>query len=140
MMSNNKVFLMGRATAPYQMKQYGNGTSYLDFSLAVENKMATKENNYPKAFFHNVRVSGKTAEYLANYGAGNGRLIVWGYLESGSYESGASGQKVYYTRIMAEEIAIIDYKKKENENTGNDPYAGFGSFPSGMDMRNPFEN
>lgn len=133
MMNNNKVYLRGRATQEYELKYYANNTPYIDFSLAVDNKLASKDNERSKAFFINVRVSGKTAEYLGRYGAPKGQLIVWGYLEQGSYKSQSSGQNVYYTRVVAEEVDIIDYRKKETVETQQNPFTGMGAFVPDVD-------
>ena len=131
-MNNNKVYLRGRATQEYTIKNYANGTPYIDLSLAVENKFASKENDRSKAFFINVRVIGKTAEYLGTYGAPRGQLTVWGYLEQGSYKN-QSGQTVYYMRVVAEEVDIIDYRKKETVETQQNPFAGMGAFVPNVD-------
>jgi len=136
--ANNKVFELGRATDGYVMKQFRNGTSYIDFVLAVDNKKATKENNLTKTFFFNVRVFGKTAEYLEKYGETKGRLLVVGSLESDSYTKEGTNQKVYYTRINAEEVHIIDYKKKETGKDKEDPFGGYASFAPGEEADLPF--
>ena len=136
--ANNKVFELGRATEGYVLKQFPNKTSYIDFTLAVDNKKYTKENGRPKAFFFNVRVFGKTAEYLEKYGETKGRLLVVGSLESDSYTKEGTNQKIYYTRINAEEVHIIDYKKKETVKGTEDTFGGYATFAPGEDAELPF--
>ncbi|MDB0345059.1 single-stranded DNA-binding protein [Clostridioides difficile] len=109
----NNVILIGRLTKDPELKYIqGSGTAVSTFTIAVDRDYIKKDGNKETDFIP-VEVMGKLAEVCAN-NLTKGRLIgVEGSIRVNSYEK--EGEKRTYTKVHANKIKFLDYKKEDNE-------------------------
>lgn len=107
----NNVTLMGRLTKAPELKYTNTGTSYCNFTLAVNKpKMKDKEQ---ETNFINCTAWNKTAETICNWLEKGNRVIVLGRLDVSKKDD------KYYTNVVVETINFIDTVRtsKEQQNT-----------------------
>lgn len=107
----NNVTLMGRLTKAPELKYTNTGTSYCNFTLAVNKpKMKDKEQ---ETNFINCTAWNKTAETICNWLEKGNRVVVLGRLDVSKKDD------KYYTNVIVEKINFIDTirtsKEKQNE-------------------------
>lgn len=122
----NTVVLLGRITAPLELKQTQSGKSVVSFSLAVKRPYEKDVTD-----FYNVTAWNKQAELLSMYVDKGNRLCVRGHLQNSSWEK--NGQKHYRTDIVAEEVLFVD-SKGENDNAQATPYTANTPTPNFKDL------
>lgn len=106
----NNVTLMGRLTKAPELKYTNTGTSYCNFTLAVNKpKMKDKEQ---ETNFINCTAWNKTAETICNWLDKGNRVIVLGRLDVSKKDD------KYYTNVVVETINFIDTVRtsKEQQN------------------------
>ena len=106
----NSIVLLGRTTAPIELKQTQAGKSVATFSLAVKRPF-TKDTTD----FFNVTVWDKQAELLSKYVGKGDQICIRGYLQNRSWED-QQGNKRYATDVVAQEITFCE-SKKDSEGT-----------------------
>lgn len=107
----NNVTLMGRLTKAPELKYTNTGTSYCNFTLAVNKpKMKDKEQ---ETNFINCTAWNKTAETICNWLEKGNRVVVLGRLNVSKKDD------KYYTNVVVETINFIDTVRtsKEQQNT-----------------------
>lgn len=106
----NNVTLMGRLTKAPELKYTNTGTSYCNFTLAV-NKPKIKDKEQETNFI-NCIAWGKTAETICNWLDKGNRVIVLGRLDVSKKDD------KYYTNVVVETINFIDTVRtsKEQQN------------------------
>lgn len=107
----NVVNLMGRLTKAPELKYTNTGTSYCNFTLAVNKpKMKDKEQ---ETNFINCTAWNKTAETICNWLEKGNRVVVLGRLDVSKKDD------KYYTNVVVETIHFIDTVRtsKEQQNT-----------------------
>ncbi|EJA6329133.1 single-stranded DNA-binding protein [Clostridioides difficile] len=109
----NSVILIGRLTKDPELKYIpGSGTAVSTFTIAVDRDYIKKDGTKETDFIP-IEVMGKLAEVCAN-NLGKGRLVaVEGSIRVNSYEK--DGEKRTYTKVHANKIKFLDYKKEDNE-------------------------
>ncbi|EGT3731246.1 single-stranded DNA-binding protein [Clostridioides difficile] len=109
----NSVILIGRLTKDPELKYIpGSGTAVSTFTIAVDRDYIKKDGTKETDFIP-IEVMGKLAEICAN-NLTKGRLIgVEGSIRVNSYEK--EGEKRTYTKVHANKIKFLDYKKEDNE-------------------------
>ncbi|EMM1395472.1 single-stranded DNA-binding protein [Clostridioides difficile] len=109
----NSVILIGRLTKDPELKYIpGSGTAVSTFTIAVDRDYIKKDGTKETDFIP-IEVMGKLAEVCAN-NLGKGRLVaVEGSIKVNSYEK--DGEKRTYTKVHANKIKFLDYKKEDNE-------------------------
>lgn len=100
----NKVVLVGRLTKDAEIKKTNNGTSVVDFTLAVN-----KDKEH--ADFINCRAWKQSADFLGKYGKKGQKWAVGGRCESDQYEK--DGQRIFIQRVVAENVECMDTPKQE---------------------------
>ncbi|MCC0752630.1 single-stranded DNA-binding protein [Clostridioides sp. ZZV13-5731] len=110
---NNSV-LIGRLARDPDLKYIpGSGTAVATFSIAVDRDYIKKDGTKETDFIP-VEVMGKLAEVCAN-NLGKGRLVaIVGSIRVDSYEK--EGEKRTYTKVHADRMKFLDYKKENKEN------------------------
>lgn len=106
----NNVTLMGRLTKAPELKYTNTGTSYCNFTLAVNKpKMKDKEQ---ETNFINCTAWNKTAETICNWLEKGNRVVVLGRLDVSKKDD------KYYTNVVVETINFIDTVRtsKEQQN------------------------
>ncbi|HGT1604973.1 TPA: single-stranded DNA-binding protein [Clostridioides difficile] len=109
----NSVILIGRLTKDPELKYIpGSGTAVSTFTIAVDRDYIKKDGTKETDFIP-IEVMGKLAEICAN-NLTKGRLIgVEGSIRVNSYEK--DGEKRTYTKVHANKIKFLDYKKDDTE-------------------------
>ena len=107
------VAMVGRLTKDPELKYIpGSGTAVSTFTIAIDRDYIKKDGTKETDFIP-IEVMGKLAEVCAN-NLTKGRLIgVEGSIRVNSYEK--EGEKRTYTKVHANKIKFLDYKKEDNE-------------------------
>ena len=133
-MGLNKVIEIGRLTRDPEIRTFSENTKCATFTLAVDRRFKSKNENAPTADFLPVTAWRGTAEFIEKYFSKGKQIYVCGWLETYSYEK--DGQKVFSFRVNADEVGFADTARNENgthQNTGNtvpdmNGHSGFGQF------------
>lgn len=136
-MGLNKVIEIGRLTRDPEIKTFSENTKCATFTLAVDRRFKSKNENAPTADFLPVTAWRGTAEFVEKYFAKGKQVYVSGWIETYSYEK--DGQKVFSFRINADEVGFADTMKSENgnqQNTGGNGYSGGNNFSVGNTQDN----
>lgn len=128
----NQVILIGRTTKQPELKYIpSTGNAVTTFSLAVNRDFKDKDGNRQADFF-NIVVFGKSAEYVANY-LGKGKICaVRGRLQNESWEK--NGEKKYATKIIADQVEILEWEKKEQGESTVSEIDGFRALEDESDV------
>ena len=106
----NSVILIGRITKEIEVKISSNGTSYCQFSIAVNEYVKGEQ----KTDFINVVCFGTVAENLSKYGGKGIKIALQGKLKTGSYTN-KENQKINKTDVIANFITYLSKKKEDTE-------------------------
>lgn len=112
-MAINTATIMGRITAPLEIKQAGEH-KVLTFSVAVDRPYTDKDGDREADFIRCIAWNW-TAEFIAKY-FDKGRMIaVTGRLQSGSYED-SNGSMHYTTDLVVQQASFTgEAKPKEQQ-------------------------
>lgn len=105
----NKVLMMGRLVRDPEVRysQGANATAVARFSIAVDRRF--KKEGEPEADFFNCTCFGKTAEFAEKFLKQGTKIVLSGRVENDNYTD-KSGNKVYGTRILVEEVEFAESK------------------------------
>ena len=133
----NKVILMGRLTRDPEISSSTSGTTFARYSIAVDRRF--KKEGEPDADFFNIVSFGKQAEFVEKYLHKGSKIVVAGRLQNNNYTN-KEGQKVYDTRIMAEDVEFAESKNSEAEQKPAEQKANndFLNVPDGLIEELPF--
>ena len=107
----NTLVILGRTTAPIELKTTQAGKMVATFSLAVKRPYVKDTTD-----FFNVTAWDKLAETMSKY-VGKGTLIcIRGYLQTRSWED-AEGHKHYATEIVAQDFSFCEPKASSEGNS-----------------------
>ena len=124
--SDNACYITGNLTRDPELKTSKGGTSYCNFTVAVNYKDA---NGNEKAEFVPVKAWGVLAEECGSNLSKGRRVSVRGRFTVSAWED-QGGQKKYFTQIVADRVAITlpSSRRKEDGNGygGNDYNNGNG--------------
>lgn len=131
----NKVILSGRLTKDIEIKLTPTGTKIGNFSVAVNRKKRTGEEQ--ETDFFNCLCFNKTAEFLEQWSGKGLRVEIDGRVQNRSWQDQETGQKRTVTEILVEQVEPIDWKKETQETTQssndyasyNEPSYDFGDMP-----------
>lgn len=132
----NKVVLMGRITAPLDLRKTQAGKSVLRFNIAVNRYSKDKEQ---RADFINCVAFEQTAEFITRY-FDKGRMIaVEGNLKTGSFDD-KNGVKHYTTEVNIEKAHFTgESKQSESQPLADTINLGiFEEYEELSDGENPF--
>lgn len=110
----NKYLCTGRLTRdPIIRETHGEKPiKTASFTLAVDRNYKAEEGQ-PNADFPNVEALGKLAEWVEKYARKGLKLELEGELRTGNYTN-REGQKVYYTKILADRLRFAESRKASN--------------------------
>lgn len=103
----NKVILGGRLTADPELKQTSTGISVVTFSVAVNRKFASKDNQQRETDFFNVTAWRATAEFVTKYFRKGSAICIVGSIQNRQYTDN-QGQKRTFTDVVADEVMFVD--------------------------------
>jgi single-strand DNA-binding protein len=119
----NSIVLLGRTTAPLELKQTQAGKSVVSFSLAVKRPF-TKDTTD----FYTVVAWDKQAELLSKYVSKGDQICIRGHLTTRTWED-QQGNKRYATEVVASEAYFCEAKKDfESNNAPNAQHGSQGKF------------
>lgn len=120
----NRVVLTGRLTRDPEKRVIPSGNSVVEFSIAVDKQF--KKEGEPDAFFFRVKVWGKEADFVANYGT-KGRLVaVDGRLDQRKYQA-SDGQNREVVEIVADRVTFLDRPREDGGGGGGSAAASGGT-------------
>lgn len=133
----NKVILMGRLTADPQVS-YSTKNSDMAiarYTLAVDRRMAKKEEGKDNTDFIRCVAFGKSAEWCEKYFHMGQRVLVEGRLRVTRYEDKEDGKTKYSTDVIIDTQEFADSKQTGNNNKSQDDSVmdGFMNIPEGID-------
>ena len=134
----NKVVLAGRITKDVELKQTTAGVAVVTFSIAVNRKYASG-NNQPQTDFFDVTAWRQTAEFISRYFRKGSSICVAGSLQTRSWED-KNGNKRTVVEIVADEAFFVDSKSETIAD--NAPYTSSPSpsvAPAPMPAQPKFE-
>ncbi len=111
----NKVILMGRFTRDPEMRQTGQGTSVVSFTLAVDRRMA-REGQQSADFVSCVAWS-KLAEFICKYFQKGSMIAISGRLQTRTYDD-KDGKRQYVTEVVAEEAYFTGSRSSQSNSEG----------------------
>lgn len=107
----NTVILLGRTTAPIELKTTQAGKIFANFSLAVKRPYVKDTTD-----FFTLLAWDKLAETLCKYVAKGTLICIRGYLQTRSWED-AEGHKHYATEIVAQDFSFCEPKASSEGNS-----------------------
>ncbi len=109
----NRVVLMGRIATEIELKQTPNGTSVIQFSVAVERSYAKQGEEKQTDFIVCVAWQ-KTAEFISKF-FGKGRMIALeGKLRTRNFED-KNGSKHYLTEVYVDNVSFTGEAKQDSK-------------------------
>lgn len=119
----NKVNLTGRFTKDPELRKTRNGTSIIEFNLAVQRRLSKeqREAGEREADFPRVRAWAKVADFIYKWCKKGTMVSIVGRIQTDQYEK--DNQTVYTTDVVVEDFELIkDYREKETYQTYREPY------------------
>lgn len=108
----NKIILIGRIVKDLELTTI-NDKVMLKNTIAVQREIKNKDGIYDTDFF-NFTVWENKAKYLQNYCTKGDMISICGKLQNRTYEK--DGEKRTINEIFVEEVKILTYHKKENDD------------------------
>lgn len=116
-MDLNKVMLIGNITNDIQTRSTQNGQTVATFSIATNRRWKDQSSGELKedTQFHNIVAWGKLGEICNQYMGKGRKIFVEGRIQTRTWDDPQSGQKKYFTDIVAENVIMLD-RKADGEN------------------------
>jgi len=130
--SINKVILIGTLGRDPEMRYLPNGNAVCSVSLATDEgyKDRNTGQQVDKTEWHRVEAFGRLAEIIGEYVKKGSKIYVEGKLRTDEYEK--DGIKRYSTKIIANEMTMLDSRNAGGDNMGG----GYAPSP-GMNQQAP---
>ena len=113
----NKVILAGRLTSTPELKSTANGVSVLSFTLAVNRRFASKNEqgeSQTQADFITVVAWRNTADFIARYFRKGSAICITGSIQTRSWQD-QQGQRRYTTEVVADEAMFVDSRNTDDD-------------------------
>ena len=129
----NRVILSGRLVRDPEIRSSQNGSqvTIARYSLAVPKRK--KQDGQNTADFVNCISFGQTAEFADRYLKQGMKILIQGRIQSGSYTSRTTGQKVYTTEVVVEEQEFAEGRRGDSTDTQVTESASNGGKAGKMD-------
>lgn len=110
-----KFIAVGNLGGDPELKFLPSGNSVVNFSIATSRRWKDKDTGEKKeeTEWHNCEAWGKLAEIIAEYLKKGSKIAIEGRLKTTPYEK--DGHKFYPTKIIVEEMEMLDSKDKSSE-------------------------
>lgn len=104
----NKVTLIGRVGKDPQVKQFSNGNSIVEFSIATDDSYKDKEGNkVEQTDWHNIKSTFKSLNStIEKYVKKGMQVYIEGKIKTRSYDD-KDGNKRYVTEIVADKVLFL---------------------------------
>ena len=111
--------LYGALVKEVEIRYTANGKGFMSNTIAVRRKFKNEKGDYESDFI-NIKVFGKSAEYIEKYAKKGDKVLIRGHIQTGKYEN-KKGEVVYTTDVFVDEINIVNSNKKtEKKDTKDD--------------------
>ncbi len=125
MFSLNRVTLIGYQTQPVQVRQTPSGTSVTDLNVVVPSHIKTESGEtIASKSFHTVTLWGPVAEVAGQFIRPGTHVMVGGRLQTDSWEDEKTGEKRSKTKVVGNEMIILDPKSGQTGAPSNESLAG----------------
>ena len=108
----NKIILQGRLTRDPELRQLPDGSSVLNFSMAVDRDYLNRESGERETDFVDCVAFRGTAEFMDKYFKKGSMLLVSGRLRVRNWKD-KDGYKRRSTEVIAENVYFGESKRKE---------------------------
>jgi len=129
----NRVLIVGRVTRDLEKKLNSNGTSFVNFNVAVNRRVQAGQE--PQADFINCIAWGKTADNMALYLKKGSLISVEGRINTRNYEK--DGHRVYITEVAAERVNFLSSKNSNNNDEEKGYFADESSYSTFEERKEP---
>lgn len=115
-MSVNKVLLVGYVGNDPTTKQFEDGGSATNFSVATNKKWKGKDGEQKESTtWHNISCYGKLAEITSQYLKKSRQVFIEGEIRTRTYDK--DGETRYATEVIAERVEFLGNSKETGETT-----------------------
>jgi single-strand DNA-binding protein len=113
--SLNKVLLIGNLGKDPESRYTTSGTPVCSFSMATSYSVKDGNGNYNEQVeWHNITCWSRLAEIAQQYLHKGSKVFIEGHLKTESWDDKASGQKKYMTKIVADQLIMLDGKSADS--------------------------
>lgn len=116
----NKVILIGNLGADAEVRYTQSGSAIATLRLATQNPKNKDGGSVPPTW-HTIKVFGKAAEVLSEYGKKGKQLAIEGRINAGTYEK--DGEKKPFFEVVCDHFEFVGGNKAEGEQEGSDEAA-----------------
>lgn len=117
----NKVILIGRLTKDIELSKTQSGKAFARFTLAVNRRFKSTEQQGQDADFISCVVWDKRAETMYQYLGKGSQVGIEGRIQTGSYER--DGQRVYTTDVVVENFDFLETRQqRQSAQAQSQPY------------------
>ena len=113
MANYNRVILMGNLTRDPELRYTPNGSAVVSFSIAVNRRYKTDNENREETSFFDIVFFGKRAETLAEYMKKGRPLLVEGRLQQRRWETD-EGQKRSKVEVVGENFQFMGGRDQDS--------------------------
>ena len=119
----NKVILVGSLGADPEVKQFSNGGSITNISMATSEQWIDKNNGEKRESteWHRVSLANKLGEIAAQYLRKGSKVYVEGKISTRKYQA-ADGSDRYVTEIKAFSMQMLDNKEENKQQISYPDY------------------
>ncbi|MCP4337785.1 MAG: single-stranded DNA-binding protein [Desulfobulbaceae bacterium] len=130
--SINKVIIIGTLGSDPEMRYLPNGNAVCSISLATDEGYKDKNTGQQveKTEWHRVEAFGRLAEIIGEYLKKGSKCYIEGKLRTDEYEK--DGIKRYSTKIIANEMTMLDKKEGGQQQQGYPQQQGYQQAPQQM--------
>jgi single-strand DNA-binding protein len=106
----NRIQIIGHLTEKPELRQLSNGVSVTDLNVKITERI-TKDDGDPVILssYHTITLWRRMAEIACDYCNAGSQVFVAGRIKTDSWE--ADGQKRYKTKVVADELILLDSRK-----------------------------
>jgi single-strand DNA-binding protein len=106
--SVNKWYGIGNLTRDAEVKYTPNGATVASVSIACNNRYKDADGNWQDGVdYINLKVWGKLAEVLGNFGKKGKQIYAEGSFKTDNWQDKETGKKVYNSYVLAREIVLL---------------------------------
>ncbi len=133
--SINKAIIIGSLGNDPDIRYLPNGDAVASISLATDEGYKDKNTGQQvdKTEWHRVEAFGRLAEVMGEYLKKGSKCYIEGKLRTDEYEK--DGIKRYSTKIIANEMTMLDSKPQNNKPQGQQPQQGYAQQPQQAPMQ-----
>ncbi len=135
----NKVIIIGNLGADPEARQFNNGGSVTNISVATSEQWTDKQSGEKREAteWHRISLFNRLGEIAAQYLRKGSKVYIEGSLRTRKYQD-QSGQDRYITEIRAEQMQMLDGQSGGQQDSGN--FGGQNSYGNqgGQNNQNNF--